>query len=151
MTDDDPADPPGDEEPRAPVGVASGRLVQQTADEWVPVVMEYVAVIDRNAAQLTEMFGWTWVQGEEEEGLGPLSYVGLAHNGRSRYVLIASETRPENGVALEAPQGEDPARARADFLEELGLEPDVFLSIREGAYWFERWDESKPFRVRGEA
>ena len=51
----------------------------------------------------------------------------------------------------EAPQGEDPAQARADFLAALGLEAEVFLSIREGAHWFERWDESKPFRVRGES
>jgi len=149
MTDDDPADPPVDEQPRPAVGAASGRLVQQTADEWVPVVMDYVAVIDRSAAELTEMFGWTWAQGEEE-GLGPMSYVGLAHDGRSRFALIASDTHPENGVALEAPQDENPAQARADFLEELGLEADIFLSIREGGHWFERWDESKPFRVRGE-
>jgi len=51
-----------------------------------------------------------------------MSFVGLAHEGRSRYVLIASDTHPENGVALEAPQDENPAQARADFVEELGLE-----------------------------
>ncbi len=112
--------------------------------------MDYIAVIDRGAADLTAMFGWSWAQGEEE-GLGPMSYVGLAYDGRSRYALIASDTHPERGVALEAPQGEDPAQARTDFLAALGLEPDIFLSIREGAHWFERWDESKPFRVRGES
>lgn len=150
MSDDDLSGPVAGKQGREPAGEPSGRLVQQTADEWVPILMDYVAVIDRTAAELTELFGWTWVQGEEE-GLGPMSYVGLAHDGRSRYALVASDTHPENGIALEAPQGEDPARARADFLEELGLEPDVFLSIREGGYWFERWDESKPFRVRGES
>lgn len=129
---------------------AAGRLVQQTADEWTPVVMDYVAVIDRTASELAEMFGWTWVLGEEE-GLGAMSYVGLAHDGRSRFALSASVENPERGVALEAPQGEDPAQARADFLAALGLRPDVFLSIREGASWFERWDESKPFRLRGQA
>jgi hypothetical protein len=129
--------------------VDSGRLVQQTADEWVPLVMDYVAVIDRGTANLTAMFGWHWTQGEEE-GLGTMSYVGLAYDGRSRYVLIASDEHPERGIALEAPQGEDPARARADFLEALELEPDFFLSIREGAFWFERWEDSKPFRVRAE-
>ena len=131
------------------MSVATGRLTQQTADEWIPVVMDYIAVLDRSAADLTEMFGWTWAKGEEE-GLGPMSYVGLAYDGRSRYALIASDTHPERGVAIEAPQGEDPAQARADFLAELGLEADVFLSIREGEHWFERWDESKPFRVRGD-
>ena len=75
------------------VSVATGRLTQQTADEWIPVVMEYIAVIDRSAADLTAMFGWTWAQGEEE-GLGPMSYVGLAYDGRSRYALIASDTAP---------------------------------------------------------
>ena len=74
--------------------------------------MDYIAVIDRGAADLTAMFGWTWAQGEEE-GLGPMSYVGLAYDGRSRYALIASDLHPERGVALEAPQGEDPAQARA--------------------------------------
>ena len=130
--------------------MASGRLVQQTADEWVPVVMEYVAVLDRGTAELTEQFGWTWTEGEEE-GLGTMSYVGLAYDGRSRFVLIASTAHPERGIALEAPEGEDPARARADFLDALDLGADVFLSIREGAYWFERWDDARPFRVRDEA
>ena len=76
-----------------------------------------------------------------------MAYVGLAYDGRSRFALIASEAHPERGVALEAPQGEDPAVARADFLAALELEPDVFLSIR-GGNWFERWDDEKPFRVR---
>lgn len=127
----------------------SGRLTQQSADEWTPVVMDYIAVIDRTAEELTAMFGWTWVTGDEE-GLGPMSYAGLAHDGRSRFALSASPEHPERGVALEAPQGEDPAAARADFLAGLGLTAEVFLSIREGASWFERWDESKPFRLRGE-
>lgn len=131
------------------MSMATGRLAQQTADEWVPLVMDYIAVIDRGTANLTAMFGWHWVQGQEE-GLGTMSYVGLAYDGRSRYALIASDEHPERGIALEAPQGEDPAQARADFLEALGLEPDVYLSIREGAHWFERWDEAKPFRVRHE-
>lgn len=126
---------------------ASRRLVQQTADEWTPIVMDYVAVLDRDAGELEATFGWSWIAGVEE-GLGPVSYVGLAYDGRSRYTLIASQGHPERGVALEAPQGEDPARARADFLAALDLEPDVFLSIREGASWFERWDDAKPFRVR---
>jgi hypothetical protein len=128
----------------------SSRLVQQTADEWTPLVMDYVAVIDRSADDLSTMFGWTWVDGEEE-GLGRMAYVGLAFDGRSRFVLIASRENPERGIALEAPIDEDPAQARADFLAALGLEPSVFLSIREGASWFERWEDSKPFRVRGES
>jgi hypothetical protein len=123
------------------------RLVQQTADEWAPVVMDYVAVIDRDPADLSARYGWTWVQGVDED-LGTLSYVGLAYDGRSRFVLIASDEHPERGVALEAPQDEDPAQARADFLAAAGLEPGVFLSIREGASWFERWDDAKPFRER---
>ncbi len=61
--------------------MATGRLVQQTADEWIPVVMDYIAVIDRGTANLTAMFGWNWVEGEEE-GLGTMSYVGLAYDGR---------------------------------------------------------------------
>ncbi len=128
---------------------AGDRLTQQSPDEWTPVVMDYVAVIDRTARELTEMFGWTWAVGDEE-GIGPMSYVGLADDGRSRFALSASPSHPERGVALEAPRGEDPSQARADFLAALGLEPDVFLSIREGGFWFERWDESKPFRLRGE-
>jgi len=124
------------------------RLVQQTADEWIPMVMEYVAVLDRTADALSASFGWTWAEGEEE-GLGRMKYVGLAHDGRSRFVLIASVENPGRGVALEAAEHEDPAQARADFLVALDLEPDVFLSIREGAVWFERWEESKPFREVG--
>ena len=123
--------------------------MQQTAEEWIPVVMDYIAVIDRTAAELTSLFGWTWATGEEE-GLGPMAYAGLAHDGRSRYALSASPEHPERGVALEAPQGEDPAVARADFLSAVGCDADLFLSIREGACWFERWDESKPFRLRGQ-
>ena len=125
--------------------MSSPRLVQQTADEWTPTVMDYVAVIDRSASDLTAQFGWTWTTGEEE-GLGTMAYVGLAHDGRSRFMLIASLEDRGRGVALEASQDEDPARARADFLAALDLEPDVFLSIREGAVWFERWDEAKPPR-----
>lgn len=124
------------------------RLVQQTADEWIPMVMEYVAVLDRTADQLSESFGWTWAEGREE-GLGRLKYAGLAYDGRSRFVLIASIENPVRGVALEAAAHEDPAQARADFLAALDLQPDVFLSIREGAVWFERWDDAKPFRETG--
>ena len=125
------------------------RLTQQTADDWTPVVMDYIAVLDRTASELTAAFGWTWATGDED-GLGPMSYVGLAQDGRSRFALSTSPEHPERGVALEAPQGEDPSSARADFVAALGLAPDVFLSIREGGSWFERWDESKPFRLRGE-
>jgi hypothetical protein len=121
------------------------RLVQQTADEWVPLVMEYIAVLDLSAAELTARFGWTWVEGDEA-GLGRMKYAGLAYDGRSRYVLIGSVEDPGRGVALEAAAYEDPAQARADFLAALDLEPSAFLSIREGNCWFERWDESKPFR-----
>jgi hypothetical protein len=128
------------------MSVASSRLVQQTADEWTPVVMDYVAVIDRHTEELTAQFGWTWTQGEEE-GLGAMLYVGLAYDGRSRFMLIASPEHPGRGIALEAAQGDDPAQARADFLDALGLEADLFLSIREGAVWFERWDGAKPARV----
>ncbi len=125
---------------------AAPRLVQQTADEWTPTVMEYVAVIDRDPDYLTASFGWTWTEGEEE-GLGAMSYVGLAYDGRSRYMLMAAVDDPQRGVALEAASDEDPAQAREDFLAALGLQPDVFLSIREGACWFERWDASKAPRV----
>jgi len=128
--------------------MTAARLVQQTADEWTPMVMDYIAVLDLRTEDLTAQFGWTWAEGEEE-GLGTMRFVGLAHDGRSRFVLIASVDHPARGVALEAAQGEDPAQARADFLEALGLQPDVFLSIREGAAWFERWDGEKPPRVHG--
>jgi len=128
--------------------VTPGRLVQQNADEWIPLVMEYVAVLDLDADELTARFGWTWAEGEEA-GLGTMKYAGLAYDGRSRFVLIASVDDPGRGVALEAAEYEDPGQARADFLAALDLEPSVFLSIREGACWFERWDESKPFRQAG--
>ena len=129
------------------MSVPPPRLVQQTADEWTPLVMDYIAVIDRTTHQLTETFGWTWIEGEEA-GMGTMRYVGLSHDGRSRYVLIASVEHPERGIALEAAQTEDPAQARADFLSALGLEPDAFLSIREGAVWFERFDDAKTPRER---
>lgn len=125
------------------------RIAQQTADEWTPTVMDYVAVIDRSPDDLTAMFGWTWTEGEEP-GLGMMRYVGLSYDGRSRFVLIASVENPGRGIALEAPQDEDPARARADFLAALDLDAAVFLSIREGACWFERWDEGKTPRVHHE-
>jgi hypothetical protein len=126
--------------------MSPARLMQQTADEWTPMVMEYIAVIDRSASDLTAQFGWTWTTGEED-GLGTMAYVGLAADGRSRFMLIASVDHPGRGIALEASTEEEPARARAEFLDALGLKPDVFLSIREGAVWFERWDEAKPPRV----
>ena len=126
--------------------MSPARLMQQTADEWTPMVMEYIAVIDRSASDLTAQFGWTWTTGEED-GLGTMAYVGLADDGRSRFMLIASVDNPGRGIALEASTDEDPARARAEFLDALGLKADVFLSIREGAVWFERWDEAKPPRV----
>jgi|GEM_PF-2248455 len=119
------------------MSTASGRLVQQTADEWAPLVMDYVAVLDRSTQDLTTSFGWTWAEGEEA-GVGTMRYVGLAYDGRSRFVLIASVEHPERGIALEAAQDEDPAQERADFLAALGLAPDVFLSIREGASCFSR-------------
>ncbi|MGH2944122.1 MAG: hypothetical protein ACRDLN_15245, partial [Solirubrobacteraceae bacterium] len=122
------------------------RLAQQTADEWSPTVMDYVAVIDRSPEDLTAAFGWTWTEGDEA-GLGRMLYVGLAYDGRSRFMLIASLEDRGRGVALEAAQDEDPARARADFLNALGLAPDAFLSIREGACWFERWEEGKTPRT----
>jgi hypothetical protein len=128
------------------MSMSSARLVQQTADEWTPTVMDYVAVIDRSASDLTAQFGWTWATGEED-GLGTMAYVGLAQDGRSRFMLIASLEDRGRGVALEASQDEDPAQARADFLAALDLEPDVFLSIREGACWFERYDDGKAPRV----
>lgn len=124
------------------------RVTQQTAEEWVPLVMEYIAVLDLTAEELTARFDWTWAEGEEE-GLGKMQYAGLAYDDRSRYVLIASVADPGRGVALEAAEHEDPAQARADFLAALDLDPSVFLSIREGACWFERWEESKPFRTAG--
>jgi hypothetical protein len=126
----------------------SSRLEQQTADEWVPLVMEYVAVLDLSTEELTAKYGWTWAEGEEE-GLGTMRYAGLAYDGRSRFVLISSVDNPGRGIALEAAEYEDPAQARADFLAALDLEPTVFLSIREGAVWFERFDESKTPRVHG--
>jgi hypothetical protein len=126
--------------------MSPAHLMQQTADEWTPMVMEYIAVIDRSASDLTAQFGWTWTTGEED-GLGTMAYVGLADDGRSRFMLIASVDNPGRGIALEASTEEEPARARAEFLDALGLQPDVFLSIREGAVWFERWDEAKPPRV----
>lgn len=120
-----------------------GRLVQQTADEWTPVVMDYVAVLDMRTEELTSRFGWTWTEGEEA-GTGTMRYVGLADSGgRSRYVLIAPAAHPERGIALEAAQDENPASARGDFLAALGLDAGVFLSIREGAVWFERFDDAK--------
>ena len=88
----------------------------------MPLVMEYVAVLDLRAEELTARFGWTWAEGEEA-GLGTMKYVGLAYDGRSRYVLIASVDDPGRGVALEAAEYEDPAQARADFLAALDLEP----------------------------
>jgi len=86
--------------------MTKGRLVQQTADEWVPLVMEYVAVLDLRADDLTARFGWTWAEGEEV-GLGRMKYAGLAYDGRSRYVLIASVDEPGRGVALEAAEYEE--------------------------------------------
>jgi hypothetical protein len=56
---------------------------------------------------------------------------------------------PGRGIALEAAEYEDPAQARTDFLMALDLDPSIFLSIREGAVWFERWEDGKPFREAG--
>lgn len=129
--------------------MTAGRLVQQTADEWVPLFMLYIGVLDLTADDLTARFGWTWVEGEEE-GLGRMKYVGLAYDERSRYVLVASVQEPERGIGLEAAEHEDPAQARADFLAALDLKQDAFRLICEGGVWFERLDD-EPFADAGPA
>ena len=129
------------------MSVPARRLVQQTADEWTPTVMDYVAVIDRGPDDLTAMFGWTWVAGEEP-GLGRMGYVGLAYDGRSRFVLMASDAHPERGIALEAPQEEVQGRGRADFVDEMYHGADGFVPVRKGRWWFGRGEGARRFRAR---
>ena len=64
--------------------------------------MEYIAVLDMTAEELTARFGWTWVEGEEE-GLGRMKYAGLAGDGGGRETRLASVENPGRGVARVAP------------------------------------------------
>ena len=116
------------------------RLGQQPPEQWTPFRDPWaIAVLDRTAEELAAAYGWTWEE-VEEAGLGPMLYVGLAWDGRSRFLLTASRADPANGVAVETAASEDHAAARADLLAELGLDASAFLAISEAGVWFARWD-----------
>ncbi len=119
------------------------RLTPQKPGEWVPFRDPWaIAVLDRTVEELSEAFGWTW-EDVDEEGIGQTFYVGLAWDGRSRFLLSASGVYPEQGVAVETSAAEDHAAARADLLAELGLSAEAFLAISEQGVWFARWDDTR--------
>jgi hypothetical protein len=123
-------------------------LTVQGFDEWMPIADPCaVGVFDRTVREMSEAFGWTWDE-VEEEGLGQTFYLPLAWDGRSRFLLTASGPYPENGIAIETSASENPAIARADLLEALGLEANALLAISEGNAWFARWDPPHNAGVR---
>lgn len=116
------------------------RLTLQSHSEWVPLSEPWcIGVLDCTTAEATAAFGWEWDQ-VDEEGLGLTSYALLAWEGRSRFLLSASGSYPENGVSIEASASEDAAHARHDFLSDLGLTPAALLAVSEAGVWFARWD-----------
>jgi hypothetical protein len=123
------------------------RIKQLTHDEWIPMSLESAAVIDRLPEELSAQFGWVW-ETVEEDGLGPVSYCPLAWDGVPRFLLSSSGFYPQDGINVEVAEQDGLADARADFLAELGLTPDVFLVVREGDCWFARWDPPHTAGVR---
>jgi hypothetical protein len=96
---------------------------------------------------LTAALGWAWDE-VEEDGLGLMFYAPLAWDGKGRFLLSASGFYRGDGIAIEAEPGEDPARARADFMRDTGLSSDAFLAIAEADTWFARWDPPHNAGVR---
>ena len=124
------------------------RLAQQAFEDWVPIAdPQTVAVLDRTVDECAAAYGWCWNH-VEEAGLGPMSYVPLAWDGQSRFLVSASGVYPNVGIAVEASKSEDPAAARADLRAALDLEADAFLAISEGNTWFARWDPPHNAGVR---
>lgn len=118
-----------------------GRLTVQSAEAWTPFTDPWsIAVLDRSMSELAEPFGWRWEE-YEEDGLGLVSGLPLAWDGKSRFFLSGDPAHPEKGVDVEVSESEDHAAARADLLAELGLTPQAFLAVSEGGVWFARWDE----------
>jgi hypothetical protein len=116
------------------------RLSVQSIDEWDPIEdPSCIGVLDCTTAQATAKFGWSWAE-VEEEGLGPMLYVALAWDERSRFLLTASGLYPEGGIAIDVSGSEEAASARRDFLDELDLTPDALLALSERGVWFARWD-----------
>jgi hypothetical protein len=116
------------------------RLTVQAHADWIPFPSgSCIAVLDCSTEQATEAFGWTWDE-VDEEGLGPMFYVPLSWDGRSRFLLSASGFHPESGVAVEASASEAAAVARHELLAELGLTSKALLALSEGDEWFARWD-----------
>ena len=106
------------------------RLTVQTAGEWIPFADPWcIGVLDCTTAQATAAFGWAWDE-VEEDGLGPMRYLPLAWDGRSRFLLSASGSYPENGIAIETSASENAADARRDLLEDLGLTPEALLAYQ---------------------
>jgi hypothetical protein len=115
-------------------------LAPQTHDEWTPIRdLWCVGVLDRTVEELATAYGWSWDQAEVD-GLGLMFYMPLAWDGKSRFLLSVSATYPESGIAIEVARGENPAAARSDLLNALGLLSSALLAISEGESWFARWD-----------
>lgn len=115
--------------------------VQRFDGDWVPFTDPWsIAVLDRTVPELLAAYGWSCEE-VEEDGLGPMSYLPPAWDGRSRFLLSASGYYPENGVAVEVSRSEEAIVARSDLLAEMGLDEEAFLAISEGGIWFARWDQ----------
>ncbi len=117
------------------------RLALQSVEEWdgwrKPLV---IGALDTATCQsLAERRGWTWDE-VIEDGWGPTSYLPLAWDGRSRFILRLVHQAAEDGVVVEVSASEDPAIARNDLVSDLGVAHDVFNVINEGGVWFARMD-----------
>jgi len=122
------------------------RMSPQTFEEWVPLERpQFIAALDRTVEELTAAYGWVWEE-TDEDGLGPVSYMPLAWDGKSRFLLHALGLAPQEGVSVEVAGVDDPAAARADLLHGLGLRPDAFSAICDDDVWFVRrnWMPSAP-------
>ena len=111
----------------------------QSPEDWTPPdLLIPIGTIDRTPEQVTDTVGWPWVR-DIEPGLGPVRLMGLAYDGQSRYVLMSSDHRPNDGIVIEADASVDPWLARFEVLRALRLTTADLLSHS----WLATWVPSK--------
>ena len=109
-------------------------ITPQNPEEWKPPErLSPLVTVDRAPEQITQAFGWTWLR-DVQPGLGAVRVIGLAQDGRSRFVLVASDHRPNDGIVVEADASVDPWRARWDILRASVSRPQMYFHS-----WMATW------------